>query len=140
MPELPLLPHLILSAVKDPTVKDPSVEATPSKDRQKHMQSLNSFRKMVQGPTDKSSWIVPGRVLMGSIPLGRASDSTAPLTSHIQTRHDAISQVLLSGVNVFISLMEQKEELSCISEYNLQAGRSSLSGQHIIESIAEKIN
>lgn len=79
------------------------------------------FRAHSEGPTDESCWIVPSRICMGVIPWGlaRKKESMSALTS-----------LFLSGVNVFVSLMEEEEELLCEKELKFHSIESSLKGAY----------
>ena len=77
------------------------------------------FRAHSEGPTDESCWVIPSRLCMGVIPWGiaRKKESMSALTS-----------ILLSGVSVFVSLMEEEEELLCEKQLNFQPIEASLKG------------
>jgi hypothetical protein len=65
----------------------------------------SAFKEKMAGPTDKSNWIVNGRILCGAYPEGQARLKTKRITS----RSSAVMQILLSGVGVFVGLMEKHE-------------------------------
>jgi len=98
------------------------------------------FKDKMEGPTFDSNWIIPQVVLMGSIPWSsydesntvfpskqRPSDDCIESTAQSQEnvisdikrigtskrrkeKVSAISMLLLSGIDVFVSLMEEEEE------------------------------
>lgn len=72
-------------------------------------QKYNSFKAIISGPTDHSCWIIPGRLAMGRIPIGKAR-AKGPVDSIIHTYTDCLSQLLLVGLNSFVSLIEPHEE------------------------------
>ena len=59
------------------------------------------FRRFTEGPTDKSVWVVPDRVCMGVAPYGRAEK---------KSNMPAVTELILSGANTFVSLMSEEEE------------------------------
>jgi hypothetical protein len=69
----------------------------------------NSFKTKMEGPTEYSCWIVPGLIAMGGIPLGRAW-RRRQVKSSVHTRIDATSQLILAGLNTFVSLLSEEEE------------------------------
>lgn len=66
------------------------------------------FRATAEGPTEDSCWIIPGKLLMGKIPYGKAKPGSSL---------DAISAIFLNGVNQFVSLMSEKEEVEARTLY-----------------------
>jgi hypothetical protein len=114
LPELPKLPLLVLdrkaSLTCDVTEK----------------QKYNSFRASIEGPTDFSCWIIPGRLAMGKIPGGKARVK-GPVDSVIHTHIDATSQLLLATVNTFVSLATGDEEKIVAEEDNVLKVDPSLS-------------
>lgn len=101
LPELPVLPSLVIN---------PNLKCYTSE-----MQKYNSFRALIEGPTDFSCWIIPGRLAMGKIP-GNKARMKGPVDSVIHTHIDSISQILLSGLNTFVSLVAEDEERKVINE------------------------
>lgn len=77
------------------------------------------FKATVEGPTDDCCWIIPGKLLMGKIPYGKAKPGSSL---------DAISAIFLSGVNLFVSLMSEKEEVEARTLYfgNLKKAEEAL--------------
>lgn len=69
-----------------------------------------SYRKVMQGPTDSCSWVIPNRLLMGSIPI-----EDVP-TGQGKTTIPAVSLLMLAGIDIFISLMEEDEETKYIKD------------------------
>lgn len=69
----------------------------------------NSLRQRLEGPTENSCWIIPGLLAMGTVPVGRAWRRRHVKTS-VHTRIDAASQLVLSGISTFVSLLPQAEE------------------------------
>jgi hypothetical protein len=106
LPELLPLPDLVLNNKKAALSK---VIAHSLSDKQKY----NSFKAKITGPTDDSCWIIPGRLAMGRIPLGKAR-AKGPVDSIIHTFTDSLSQLLLVGLNSFISLVESEEEIDAL--------------------------
>lgn len=70
-----------------------------------------NYHLTMRGPTDNSFWIVPGRLACGSIPLGNGctTESRLPVSS--------ISALMMAGVDCYVSLMEEKEELNYEEEF-----------------------
>ena len=64
-----------------------------------------------RGPTDSSFWIIPGRLACGPIPLGKGctTEGRIPVPS--------VSALMLAGIDIFISLMEEEEELQYEKEF-----------------------
>jgi len=69
------------------------------------------FNLAMRGPTDNSFWIIPNRVACGSIPLGNGctTEGRVPVSS--------ISALMLAGIDFFVSLMEEAEEIQCEEEH-----------------------
>lgn len=97
--ELPRLP-LIYDASRD-------ADARLNMTRQQRLE-YRAYKANVEGPTDDSTWIIPGKLLMGKIPYGKARNNSSL---------DSISAIFLAGVNVFVSLMSAKEESDAQSAY-----------------------
>jgi hypothetical protein len=111
LPPLPVLPDLLdTNRIHDGEKKAISTEA-----RQKY----NSFRAKQEGPTDNSCWIIPGKLLMGRIPCGKARKK-GPVDSNVHTHIDCVSQIMLAGVNNYVSLLSPDEEEAEIFNYNSQ--------------------
>ena len=66
---------------------------------------FNSFQVRQGGPTDTSSWLIPGQLLLGCYPEGKAR-----MKGKQPAHSDAHAQILMSGVGTFINLMEEEEE------------------------------
>jgi len=66
----------------------------------------NTFRAHTVGPCDTNSWLVPGVVAFGAYPEGIASKKAKRLSSY----PDSVSQLLLAGIDVYVSLMPDHEE------------------------------
>lgn len=69
----------------------------------------NSLRCRLEGPTEYSCWIIPGLLAMGTVPVGRAWRRRQVKTS-VHTRIDAASQLVLSGISTFVSLLSPENE------------------------------
>lgn len=69
----------------------------------------NSLRSRLEGPTEYSCWIIPGLLAMGNVPVGRAWRRRQVKTS-VHTRVDAVSQLVLSGISTFVSLLTPENE------------------------------
>ena len=69
----------------------------------------NSLRHRMEGPTEYSCWIIPGILAMGTVPIGRAW-RRRQVKSSVHTRIDAASQLVLSGISTFVSLLSHKQE------------------------------
>jgi hypothetical protein len=106
LPDLLSLPDLIMNNKKAALSQ---VIAHSLSDKQKY----NSFKAKISGPTDDSCWIIPGRLAMGKIPLGKAR-AKGPVDSIIHTFTDSLSQLLLVGLNSFVSLIEPEEEIDAL--------------------------
>jgi hypothetical protein len=65
----------------------------------------SAFKDKMAGPTDNSNWLVHGRILCGAYPEGQARVKTKRVTA----RSASVMQILLSGVGVFVGLMEKHE-------------------------------
>ncbi len=63
-----------------------------------------SYKAHMQGPADDVCWVIPGRLAMGAIPWGNANQ---------RTQTSSITAILLGGCDVFVSLMEEEEEIDC---------------------------
>ena len=61
-----------------------------------------SYKAHMEGPCDDVCWVIPGRLAMGPIPWGKASK---------RTQTSSITAILLGGCDVFVSLMEEQEEI-----------------------------
>jgi hypothetical protein len=77
------------------------------------------FRAHSEGPTDESCWVIPTRLCMGVIPHGLAR------RKELMT---ALTSILLTGVSVFVSLMEEEEERLCEKQLNFNSIESSIKG------------
>ena len=97
LPELPVIPVIVAENITH--------EKSTLSDKQKY----NSFRAAMEGPTDYSCWIIPGRLAMGRIPIGKAR-SKGPVDSVIHNHIDSLSQLILAGLNSFVSLVTEGEE------------------------------
>jgi hypothetical protein len=113
LPELPPLPDLVLNNKRAPVNK-------PYPHSLEDIQKYNSFRVKFQGPTDHSFWVIPGRLAMGRLPLGRARRS-GPVDSSLHTMIDCIPQLLLAGISSFVSTMTPDEEAKEVEDYNKYA-------------------
>ena len=88
----------------------------------------NSFRNNQGGPTDTSAWVIPGQLLFGSYPDGKARSKGR------QPQHsDSLAQILMSGVGSFINLMEEEEEHA----FEIRKG-DHLAGQDIAEKLRRR--
>ena len=70
-----------------------------------------SYKAHMQGPADDVCWVIPGRIAMGAIPWGKANP---------RTQTSSITAILLGGCDVFISLMEEDEEIACEQRLNIK--------------------
>mmetsp|Transcript_20241 Transcript_20241/g.34121 ORF Transcript_20241/g.34121 Transcript_20241/m.34121 type:complete len:1274 (+) Transcript_20241:165-3986(+) len=113
LPAMPPLPDLVLNNKKAPVNK-------PYPHTLEDIQKYNSFRVKFQGPTDHSFWVIPGRLAMGRLPLGRARRH-GPVDSSLHTMIDCIPQLLLAGISSFVSTMTPDEEAGEIRDYNKYA-------------------
>lgn len=69
-----------------------------------HPNKFNSYRALMTGPTESSHWVVPGIVLVGGYPEGKAKRKGR------QPSHpSSIGQILVSGVATFVCLMTPEE-------------------------------
>lgn len=71
-----------------------------------------SFRAYTEGPFDMSSWVIPKRLMMGAVPLGRAK-KRLPMS--------AIHAIMFSGIDTFVSLMEEDEEADFFRQKGLDS-------------------
>ena len=73
-----------------------------------------NYHLTMRGPTDNSFWIVPGRLACGSIPLGNGctTESRIPVSS--------VSALMMAGIDCYVSLMEEKEEINYEEEFFAQ--------------------
>ena len=62
-----------------------------------------SYKAHMEGPCDDACWVIPGRLAMGPIPWGKASK---------RTQTSSITAILLGGCDVFVSLMQEEEEIA----------------------------
>jgi hypothetical protein len=69
----------------------------------------NSFRKRMEGPTEHSCWIIPEAIALGGLPIGRAW-KRRQVKSIVNDRIDAAGQLVMAGLNVFVSLLSEEEE------------------------------
>lgn len=95
-PDLPVIPGMI-----DPNGNLMITEENKSK--------YNSFRKRMEGPTEHSCWIIPGVLAMGNLPIGRAW-KRRQVKSIVNDRIDTAGQLVMAGLNVFVSLLGEEEE------------------------------
>jgi hypothetical protein len=109
LPDLLPLPDLLLKN-KQATLSKVIEHSLADKQR------YNSFRAMISGPTDHSCWIIPGKLAMGRIPVGKAR-AKGPVDSIIHTFTDSLSQLLLVGINSFVSLVEPDEEETALLQF-----------------------
>lgn len=113
LPPMPQLPDLVINNKNSPVNK-------PYPHSLQDVQKYNSFRAKFQGPTDFSFWVIPGRLAMGRLPLGRARRS-GPVDSSLHTMVDCIPQLLLAGISSFVSTMTPDEEAKEVEDFNKYA-------------------
>jgi len=65
----------------------------------------NSFQVRQGGPTDTSCWLIPGQLLFGCYPEGKAR-----LKGRQPKHGDVPARILMSNIGTFINLMEEEEE------------------------------
>lgn len=133
LPKLPDLPDIVMENTKPPDKRNKNFSV------EQH-QKYNSFRSMIGGPTDNSCWIIPNRLVMGKTPLGRARNKGVG-DSIVQTRCDALSQLVLAGIDTFISLLDPEEEQCAIAKANaeVESGVSGGSTVKVIKNIEEAV-
>ena len=110
LPSMPPLPDMVINEKNAPI-------SQPYKHSLSDIQKYNSFRAKYQGPTDYSFWVIPGRLAMGRMPLGRARNS-GPVDSSLHTMIDSLPQLLLAGISSFVSTMTPDEEAKEVKDYN----------------------
>lgn len=112
---LPSLPNLPDHIYRSSTIGATEQQISSTAEKQKY----NSFRSKQEGPTDHTCWIIPNRLLMGRIPLGKARKKGF-VDSSLHTQVDCMSQILVAGITDVISLLPEDEELEEIKQYNNQ--------------------
>jgi len=65
----------------------------------------NSFQARQSGPTDTSAWLIPGQLLFGCYPEGKAR-----LKGRQPAHGDVAARILMSNIGTFFNLMEEEEE------------------------------
>ncbi|GMH94133.1 hypothetical protein TrST_g4019 [Triparma strigata] len=85
----------------------------------------NSFKVRQGGPTDTSAWLIPGQLLMGCYPDGKAR-----MKGRQPVHSDSLAQILFTGTGGFINLMEEEEEKA----FEIRKG-DHLAGQDIKEKL-----
>ena len=68
------------------------------------------FRGKHAGPSDHSCWVIPGLLCMGRLPHGLAQAGG---------KTSAVLNLLLNGINTFVSLMEEQEERQFLAEHDI---------------------
>ena len=69
-----------------------------------HPTKFNSFRAAMAGPSDTSNWMVPGHILVGAYPEGKAKrKGRQPVYT------STASQIMLTGIGTFVCAMTQSE-------------------------------
>lgn len=65
----------------------------------------NTFKRAMLGPVDCSNWLIKGQLLIGAYPEGQAN----ALTMIVTQRSSAVAQILMCGINTWVSLMTDDE-------------------------------
>ena len=78
-----------------------------------HASKFNSLKGAMGGPSDTSYWIIPGLVLAGAYPEGKARRR-----GRQPTPPSAVGQILAQGVSCFVSVLPSDER----SEYERLLG------------------
>lgn len=100
--KLPLLPVIFT-----PKTAEERLHATKEK-----RLDYAGFRGKSVGPTDESFWVIPELLCAGPLPHGMSS-KLSKLT--------AVAGIITSGINTFISLMEEDEEIECEKLLGIQS-------------------
>lgn len=130
LPPMPPLPDMVINE-KNAPISQPYPHSLAD------IQKYNSFRTKYQGPTDYSFWVIPGRLAMGRLPLGRAR-SSGPVDSSLHTMIDCLPQLLLAGISSFVSTMTPDEEAKEVADYNKYAA-SLGEGKPLVENITTSL-
>ena len=67
-------------------------------------QKHNSYLAMMAGPTDTARWVIPGRIMAGAYPEGKARRR-----GRQPTPSSTIGQALINGIGTFVILMTRQE-------------------------------
>ena len=130
LPPMKPLPNLVINDKKAP-VNQPYPHSLSD------IQKYNSFKAIFSGPTDYSFWVIPGRLAMGRLPLGRAR-RIGPVDSSLHTMIDCVPQLLITGVSSFISTLTPEEEAKEIEDYNKYASNLGVPQVDSIASIIQR--
>eukprot|EP01034_Spumella_vulgaris_P022155 gene22155-28262_t len=84
-----------------------------------HRLDYLSLRALMEGPSFESCWAVPERVAFGSMPWGPASGEVNTVSRN-RNQVSAISALMLSGVDLFVSLLQPEEEAALEAQYGIQ--------------------
>ena len=89
---------------------------------------FNSFRTRQGGPTDMCAWLIPGQLVFGCYPDGKAR-----MKGRQPAHADSLAQILMTGTGSFINLMEEEEERA----FEIRKG-DHLAGQDIAEKLRRR--
>jgi hypothetical protein len=89
---------------------------------------FNSFRSRQGGPTDTSAWLIPGQLLFGCYPDGKAR-----MKGRQPQHSDSLAQILMTGTGSFVNLREEEEERAFESRKG-----DHLAGQDIAEKLRRR--
>jgi hypothetical protein len=78
-----------------------------------------SLRALMEGPSHDSCWAVPERIAFGSMPWGPASGEVNTISRN-RNQVSAISALMLSGVDLFVSLLMPEEEAVLEAQFGIQ--------------------
>lgn len=87
-------------------------------------QKHNSYMATMAGPTDTARWVIPGRVMAGAYPEGKARRR-----GRQPTPSSTVGQAMIHGIGTFVILMTEREtqELEQMVRFFLQFFSSSFS-------------
>ncbi len=77
-----------------------------------------SLRALMEGPSFESCWVVPERIAFGSMPWGPASGEVNNVSRN-RNQVSAISALMLSGVDLFVSLLMPEEEEALEAQFGI---------------------
>eukprot|EP01038_Epipyxis_sp_PR26KG_P004857 gene4857-6807_t len=119
-PSLPPLPELFIPS---------SAKERLEMDSKKRLDYF-SFRSHMTGPNDESCWIIPSRLAMGPVPFGSVTFSATKKSV------SSVSYLLLSGIDLFVSLLNPEEEIMYEKQYDVEPLQSVLQSSYSKSKVA----